>query len=133
MITLLLSGCSTIQPKEQENQLNDFFQNFDSTLSVIGEGVAPANSTSPVHAMVLAKRAAIADAYRQLGEKIYGIQLNANDTVKDAVLKNSTIKTKVEACIRNAIITENAYKDGLYRVGMLLRLDNKNWKGMCAF
>ncbi|MBD5164732.1 hypothetical protein [Helicobacter sp.] len=96
-------------------------------ISAIGMGVAPETTLSPAQALALAKRAAIVDAYRQIGEKMYGIRVNAQDTVRDMVLKNSTVKTKVLAVIRNAEIVETVYKDGLCQVSMELKLDGKRW------
>ena len=96
-------------------------------LSAIGMGVAPESTVSPAQALALAKRAAIVDAYRQIGEKMYGIRVNAQDTVQDMMLKNSTVKTKVLAVIRNAEIVETVYKDGLCQVSMELKLDGKRW------
>ncbi len=96
-------------------------------ISAVGMGVAPESTLSPAQALALAKRAAIVDAYRQIGEKMYGIRVNAQDTVRDMVLKNSTVKTKVMAVIRNAEIIETIYKDGLCQVSMELKLDGKRW------
>lgn len=96
-------------------------------ISAIGMGVAPESTVSPAQALALAKRAAIVDAYRQIGEKMYGIRVNAQDTVRDMMLKNSTVKTKVLAVIRNAEIIETVYKDGLCQVSMELKLDGKRW------
>lgn len=96
-------------------------------LNAVGMGVAPETSASPSQALALAKRAAIVDAYRQIGEKMYGIRVNAQDTVKDMMLQNSVVKTKVQALIRNAEITETVYKDGLCQVSMELKLDGKVW------
>ncbi|WP_233702071.1 LPP20 family lipoprotein [Helicobacter enhydrae] len=96
-------------------------------LNAVGMGVAPETSASPSQALALAKRAAIVDAYRQIGEKMYGIRVNGQDTVKDMMLQNSVVKTKVQALIRNAEITETVYKDGLCQVSMELKLDGKVW------
>lgn len=96
-------------------------------INAVGMGVAPESTISPAQALALAKRAAIVDAYRQIGEKMYGIRVNAQDTVRDMVLKNSTVKTKVLAVIRNAEVVETVYKDGLCQVSMELKLDGKRW------
>ena len=97
------------------------------TLSAVGIGVSPENSLSPSQAFAMAKRAAIVDAYRQIGEKMYGIRVNAQDTVRDMMLQSSTIKTKVQALIRNAEVLETVYKDGLCQVTMELKLDGRIW------
>jgi len=100
---------------------------------VVGEGIAPQNTISPAQALALAKRAAVADAYRQLGEKLYGVKVNAKETVKDAALKNSKIITQVDGLIKDAYITESSYKDGLYRVKMELKIDSKTWKRIFSY
>lgn len=97
------------------------------TIRAIGMGVAPESTISPAHAIVLAKRAAIADAYRQLGEKMYGIKINAKDTVKDAMIKSTTIRTKINGMIRNAEIVETIMQDGLCQVEMEVKLDGRRW------
>ncbi len=99
-------------------------------VSAVGMGVAPESTISPAQALALAKRAAIVDGYRQLGEKMYGIRVNAKETVKDMIMKNSTVKTQVLALIKNAEIVETVYKDGLCQVQMELKLDGRRWYGL---
>lgn len=101
-------------------------------LSAVGMGVAPESTISPSQALALAKRAAIIDAYRQIGEKMYGIKINGKDTVKDMVLSNSVVKAQVEALIKNADIVETIYKDGLCQVTMELKLDSRTWNRILA-
>lgn len=96
-------------------------------IEAVGIGVAPSESCSPAQAVALAKRAAIIDAYRHLGEQMYGIKLNANDTVQNMVLKNSSIKTKLNALIRGAKVRESACEQGICQVTMELKLDGKVW------
>ncbi|RDU61372.1 hypothetical protein CQA44_09155 [Helicobacter sp. MIT 14-3879] len=96
-------------------------------IQAVGMGVAPESTVSPAQALALAKRAAIVDAYRQIGEKMYGIRINANDTIRDMIAQNSTIKGRVQALIKNAEITETAYKDGLCQVNMEVKLDGRIW------
>ena len=101
-------------------------------LSAVGMGVAPENTISPSQALALAKRAAIIDAYRQIGEKMYGIKINGKDTVKDMILTNSVVKAQVDALIKNADIVETIYKDGLCQVTMELKLDGRTWSRILA-
>lgn len=100
---------------------------------VTGEGIAPLNTISPAQAIALAKRAAMADAYRQLGAKLYGVRINAKDTIQDAALKDSRIEAQVNALIKNATITDTSYKDGLYRVTMELKMNETRWKEIFAY
>ncbi len=119
---LIWYGCA---PKQNQKILQKSY-------SVIGEGIAPSNTLSPTHAMVLAKKAAIADAYQQLAAKIYGIKISSKDSISNALITDSKIKTRVEACIKNAQITNNSYKDGLYRVSMSINIEQSQDKIDCS-
>jgi hypothetical protein len=97
------------------------------TLEVEGLGVAPINAQSLPQARVMARRAAIADAYRALAEKMYGIRVKGRETVKDLMLKNSEVRTDVYGLIRGACIQEETFKDGIYTVVMSVKLDVRKW------
>ncbi len=92
-------------------------------ISVVGQGVAPCNGAcSPAQALALAKRAAIADAYRLIAEKVKGVYVEGNDYVKNMMIKKSTVRTHVAACLRNTTIVETSFKDGLCQVEMEIKL-----------
>ena len=57
------------------------------TISVIGQGVAPESTISPYQAVALAKKAAIADGYRMLAEKLNGVKVEGYDLVKNMVVQ----------------------------------------------
>lgn len=97
------------------------------TLRAIGLGVAPETAKNKAHAMTLAKRAAIVDAYRQMGEKLHGIKITARDTIKDAMIKNSVVRTKLYSVVRNGEIMETIYNDGLCQVEMEVQIDGRRW------
>jgi hypothetical protein len=87
-------------------------------VNVVGQGVAPMNTISPAQAYALAKRAAVADAYRIIAEKIKGVRIEGHDLIKDMMIKRSTVRTSVDAMVRNASIIETNFKDGLCEVEM---------------
>lgn len=87
-------------------------------VSVVGQGVAPMNTSSPAQAYALAKRAAIADAYRAIAEKVKGVRIEGQDTIKNMMMQKSTLRTYVEAMVRNADIVETTFKEGLCEVEM---------------
>jgi len=103
-------GCDT-----QEKVLSPY---YDMRINVSGQGVAPVNTASPAQAYALAKRAAIADAYRLIAEKIKGVRVEGEDTVKNMMVKRSTIRTYVDAMIRNANVVETTFEEGLCEVEM---------------
>jgi len=87
-------------------------------VSVTGQGVSPINTTSPAQAYALAKRAATADAYRLIAEKVVGVHVDGQDSIKNMMVKKSTVRTSVRAMVKNANIVETTFKDGLCEVEM---------------
>ncbi|SFP01258.1 LPP20 family lipoprotein [Hydrogenimonas thermophila] len=138
---LLISGCSTkgIGNSSSGGNISSYTQN-NQTLTrnnvlifkVVGQGVAPVNTISPAQAKALAKRAAIADAYRQLAEKIAGVKIEGRDKIVNMVTKKSLVRTCVNALIKNATIIDSAAKDGLYEVEMEIKMYGKDWYPLFA-
>lgn len=91
-------------------------------ISVVGQGVAPSVTSSPAQAYALAKRAAMADGYRQIAERVKGVQVDGQDTIKNLMMVQSSTKTSVEAIVRGANITNTTFKDGLCEVEMEIAL-----------
>lgn len=87
-------------------------------ISVVGQGVSPTSTISPAQAFAMAKRAAVADAYRMIAERIAGVHVEGHDFIKNMVVQRSEVRTKVDALIRNATIAETSYKEGLCEVEM---------------
>ncbi len=151
---LIMSGCSSkdvtanmaqqdvVVQKVDKDDIRDVMRQekmiydtapAEASFSAVGEGIAPLNTVSQAQSLALAKRAAIADAHRQLAEKLYGVKINSKDTVRDAMLRDSTITAQVSGLIKNASIVEHDFKDGLYRVRMELKLDQSKWQEIFAY
>ncbi|MBE0514127.1 LPP20 family lipoprotein [Sulfurimonas sp.] len=96
-------------------------------ISVIGQGVAPMNTSSPAQAYALAKRAAIADAYRAIAEKVKGVRIDGQDTIKNMMVQRSTVRTYVQAMVRNADIVETTFKEGLCEVEMEILISHADF------
>ena len=81
-----------------------------------GMGAAPPNK--PIHVMpLLACRAAIADAQRNLLEATKGVRVQATTVVEKYMLASDQVTTSVEGVVRNALITEKTpLGDGTCRV-----------------
>jgi len=92
--------------------------NKEVRISVVGQGVAPMNTISPAQAYALAKRAAVADAYRLIAEKVKGVRVDGQDLIQNMMVKRSSIRTSVDAMIRDANIVETIFKEGLCEVEM---------------
>ena len=99
----------------------------ERAITVTGMGTAnPAMAMNPAHATMMAKRAAIADAYRQLAEMVMGVQVDAETTVEQMVLASDVVKTKVSAVIRGAVIIAEQPVPGGYSVTMQMPLFGGN-------
>jgi len=97
------------------------------TINGVGEGVAPMDAQSPAQARLLAKETAMAVAYKRLAEKMYGIRLSAKDKIKDLMTQSSEIRTSVYGLIRGATIDEESWKNGIYTVVLVVKLNACEW------
>lgn len=90
-----------------------------SVVRATGGGVAPANARTQSQARLMARRAAVVDAYRQLAEYVGGVNIDSETTVDMAAVTSDVIKSKVHATIRGAkIVSEGVTSDGGYEVTM---------------
>ena len=122
--SLMASEQAMMNMPQQEQILSE---GHDVRISVSGQGVAPMNTNSPAQAYALAKRAAVADAYRLIAEKVKGVRVDGQDLIKDMMVKRSTVRTSVQAMVRNANIVETTFKDGLCEVEMEVTLSRSQF------
>lgn len=87
------------------------------TIRVTGAGAPPAQGL-PAQKRLMTKRAAVADAYRQLAEAVNGVQVFSETTVKNYVTESDVIRLQVSAVIRGArqVGTERYLSDGSIEV-----------------
>ena len=112
------------KPKKEEDVLDE---ENNLIIGVVGQGVAPMNTSSPAQAYALAKRAAVADAYRLIAEKVKGVRIDGQDLIKNMMVKRSTVRTSVKAMVRNANIVETTFKEGLCEVEMEIVLSHSDF------
>ena len=116
MLAVLVFSISSVFAADNVNWDN-------SSVTVIGMGAQPANAFNPAQARMMARRAAVADAYRQLAESIKGVSVDAETTVEQAMVLNDTIRTKVSATIQGAVVvSEREIPGGGYEVTMTVPL-----------
>lgn len=114
-LEIKLGEVSDAATKADEQVLEE---NKQIVISVVGQGVAPMNTSSPAQAYALAKRAAVSDAYRLIAEKVKGVRVDGQDVIKNMMVKRSTVRTSVNAMVRNANVVETTFKEGLCEVEM---------------
>ena len=115
-----LNNAKPVAPSKNSNNCGQELMGRDSCvrIEVLGQGVSPLNTSSPAQAYALAKRAAIADSYRLIAEKIKGVRVDGQDTIKNMMVKSSTVRTSVCAVVKNAHVVETTFKEGLCEVEM---------------
>jgi hypothetical protein len=87
-------------------------------IEVHGEGVYP-NTPNRAQARLMARRAAITDAQRNLLESVNGVRVTSETKVSNFVVTSDEIRTSVEGVIRNAVIVAEQDKgDNSYVVTM---------------
>lgn len=122
--TMFIGCASSTAPERNSEQSSSVAKeevlgkNLSLKIGAVGQGVAPTNTTSPAQAYALAKRAAIADAYRIIAEKVKGVRVEGEDVVSNMMIKRSSVRTAVNAMVKNANIVETTFKDGLCEVEM---------------
>lgn len=85
-------------------------------IQALGIGMAPAGSNH-TRGKVLARRAAIVDAQRNLLEYINGVSLDADTKVENLAVGSDVIRTQVSGIIRGAkIVSERYNTDGSYEI-----------------
>ncbi len=134
-ITVVCPECTKVEtirevaaPVEPEPIVQEVLtQERDIRISVTGQGVAPMNTSSPAQAYALAKRAATADAYRLIAEKVKGVRIEGQDLIKNMMVQRSTVRTSVNAMVRNANVVETTFKEGLCEIEMEILISHSQF------
>lgn len=100
----------------------------NGVIKVTGSGAAPSRAgMSQGQKRLMAKRAAQADAYRQLTEIIYGVNVDAETVVSNFVTESDIVKTKVSGLIKGAKMGDIRYmSDGTVELDMTMGIYGQN-------
>ncbi len=99
------------------NQLNE-----QNSISAIGYGLPPQNGNK-----ILARRAAIVDAQRNLLERINGVQIDSETFMEDFIISSDVVRSQVSGLIKGAVITnEGENLDGSYYVELSVPMYGRN-------
>ncbi|MEW6332777.1 MAG: LPP20 family lipoprotein [Thermodesulfobacteriota bacterium] len=112
VVLLLVTGCYIVPvPDQRVSPAEPAEQWVPIAIRATGGGAPPERAINPAQARLMTERAARLDAYRNLLERAYGVAIQAKSTVRDFVLKDDTIRSRVEAYIRGAKVIDTVYKD----------------------
>ncbi len=100
------------------------------TFFVIGKGIEPEDALTKGEAVLMAERAAVADGYRQLAEKLRGVYIDAFMRAGRGTVDYDLIRTQTQSWLRGTEIVEfSEGRYGITQVRMRLRI-NFSKKGM---
>ncbi|MCP4720624.1 MAG: hypothetical protein GY860_14315 [Desulfobacteraceae bacterium] len=113
LVLSVLSGCTSLNQKNVSspgsvlglNQSDIGTQKIVS-FEVIGKGLEPEKALTKGEAILMAERAAIADGYRQLVEKLRGVYVNAFTKAGYGTVNQDMITTKTQSWLRGVEILE---------------------------
>jgi hypothetical protein len=121
-----LAVLSPVQAQVIQNMGSGTIDWTQGSMKVTGSGAPPAKG-SAAQKRLMARRAAIADGYRQMAEMINGVRVDAETIVRDFVTESDTIKVQVSALIKGAQIGDTRYlSDGSVEVDMRLGMYGAN-------
>ncbi len=106
-----------------ENTLDEKERWGPVILRAKGSGIPPPSARNPAQARLMALRAAKTEALRNLLEQAQGVTILSGSSIEDFTLKSDFIKSKVDAFIKGAWISEERkMSDGSYEVDMEIGL-----------
>jgi len=95
------------------------------SLKVVGAGVVNTENKNAAQAKLMARRAAELDARRKLGERVNGLTITSETTVRDFIAENDRIETTMLAFQQGARVVEGSQKtnkDGTVEVTVEIEL-----------
>lgn len=117
---LMVSGCVVQTGTQEWANPGDRVVNFHVT----GKGIAPESSLNKGQAILMAEKAAVADGYRKLVEKIRGVYVDAYLKSGQGVVDYDIVQAHTQAWIRGAEVLEIRQAEfGITEAYMRLRVN----------
>lgn len=109
--------------------------NWDAgVIKAQGFGIEPSTAQSAAQALLLARRAAVVDAYRNLLEASLAVTVRSRTAVEQGGVKWDTVEAEVQGVVRNAdILAERQDPDGRYVVAMQMPMYGPGGLGGIVF
>lgn len=119
-LSVLFIACSLLMWNLLAENITYAANNTDDGTKITADGYGVLPTGIPIgRAKIMARRAAIVDAQRNLVETIQGTAVDSETTVNNFILTDDVVKTKVSGLIKGAtVIDEELLEDNMYRVVM---------------
>ncbi len=126
-VSLFLYGCSTIRPTGSLRGLTGVTDGEGSkivTFHAVGKGLSPETAINKGQAILMAEKAAVADGYKKLIEKIRGVYVDAYMQSGQGMVDHDIIRTHTQSWLRGAEIMGVKQADnGITEAYMALRVN----------
>jgi len=135
----ILSGCASqnTDPKYAfvDGDVKRQMEDASVVLRAVGKGIPPENAVNKGQAELMAERAAIADGYRKLVEKVRGVFIDAYSRIGDGIIDYDVVYAETQSWIKGAeIIKMEKLENDIYEAHMRIRIsvakDNTLWNPM---
>ena len=132
ILVLFVCGCSSFNDQSTASApggvLNSAGGSADNhkvvTFYVTGKGLEPENALTKGEAALMAERAAVADGYRQLVEKISGVYVDAFMKAGRGTVNHEAIQVHTQSWLRGTEVMEISQGDyGITQARLRLRIN----------
>lgn len=119
-LSVLFIACSLLMWNQLGENITYAANNTANGEKITADGYGVLPTGIPIgRAKIMARRAAIVDAQRNLVETIQGTAVDSETTVNNFILTDDVVKTKVSGLIKGAtVVDEELLEDNMYRVVM---------------
>lgn len=119
-LSVLFIACSLLMWNPLGENITYAANNTANSEKITADGYGVLPTGIPIgRAKIMARRAAIVDAQRNLVETIQGTAVDSETTVNNFILTDDVVKTKVSGLIKGAtVVDEELLEDNMYRVVM---------------
>ena len=123
-LSVLFIACSLLMWNPLGENITYAANNTANGEKITADGYGVLPTGIPIgRAKIMARRAAIVDAQRNLVETIQGTAVDSETTVNNFILTDDVVKTKVSGLIKGAtVVDEELLEDNMYRVVMSVPL-----------
>ena len=130
IVVLFVWGCNNINSSNGgpggvlDSSADNMVNQKVVTLQVTGKGLEPENALTKGEAILMAERAAVADGYRQLVEKVRGVYVDAYMKAGRGAISQDTIQVHTQSWLRGTEVMEITQAEyGITEARLRLRIN----------
>lgn len=130
LIVLSVLGCNNVRLSAGgvggvlDSSANNMVNQKVVTFQVTGKGLEPENALTKGEAILMAERAAVADGYRQLVEKVRGVYVDAYMKAGKGSVSQDIIQVHTQSWLRGTEVMEITQADyGITEARLRLRIN----------